>query len=119
MKLCACLLLLGSFAYAKDVVQVEVKATHAASREARDLRSLTEKGVMGAGSPNRTVEVYNLDAIINGDKVVLACDDDKGCQSPALGTYEGEMKRGHVKISFELPVTHKKVSHWYKIGGSW
>lgn len=112
-------LLCSTLALAKDAVQVEVKAVHAATHEARDFRAITEKGIMRAGSPGRSVEVYNLDAIINGDKVALACDDDRGCQAPALGTYEGEIKHGHVKVSFELPVTHKKVSHWYKIAGSW
>jgi hypothetical protein len=113
------LMLCSVIAMAKDSIQVDVKAVHAVTHEARDARAITERGIMGAGSPGRSVEVYNLDAVINGDKVVLACQDDRGCQAPALGTYEGELKRGHVKISFELPVTHKKVSHWYKIAGAW
>ena len=106
--------------FAKDTVQVEVKAVHTATHEARDNRAILEKGVLGAGAPTRNVEVFNLDAVINNDHVVLVCTDGKGCEAPALGTYPGELKRGgHVVLTFELPVTHKKVSHWYKIAGSW
>jgi hypothetical protein len=120
MKYLAVLLVLSAFAMAKDTVQVEVKAVHSATREARDTRAIMEKGIMGSGSPGRTVEVFNLDAIIGNEHVVLACDDDKGCEAPALGTYSGDMKRrGHMKLTFDLPVTHKSVSRWYKIAGSW
>jgi hypothetical protein len=40
---------------------------------------------MGAGSPGRQVESFNLDTVINGEHVLLACEDDKECEAPALG----------------------------------
>lgn len=120
MKIFLSVLILASFALAKDTVQVEVKATHAATHEARDTRAVMDRGILGPHVPGRDVEVFNLNAIINGEHVVLACDDDKGCEAPALGTCEGEMRRGgHVRVAFEVPVTHKKVARWYKIAGSW
>ena len=113
-------LLLSTLSFAKDVVQVEVKAVHAVTHEDRGNGSVIDKGILGAHVPTKDVEVYNLDAIINGEHTVLVCEDEKGCEAPALGTYEGEMKRrGFMKLSFNLPVTHKAVSHWHKIAGSW
>jgi hypothetical protein len=120
MKTILLLLSLSAFAAAKDTVQIEVKATHASTRADRGFRAITERGMMGAHSPGKDVEGFNLDTVINGEHVLLTCDDDKGCEAPALGTYGGEMKRrGHLKLTFDIPVTHKSVSRWYKISGSW
>ncbi len=121
MKQLLLFVLLGSsLCWAKDVVQVEIKATHVATRTARSHRDITERGIMGANSPGRSVEVYDLDCIINGEHVVLTCDDDQGCESPKLGTYEGEVRRrGHVRVKFTLPLTDKQVNRWYKVAGSW
>jgi hypothetical protein len=106
--------------YAKDNVQVQVSAIHAVTHEARDLRAITDRGLMGARTPGRQVESFNLDTVIDGEHVLLACEDEKGCEAPALGTYSGEVKRrGHVHLTFDLPLTHKKVTRWYKIGGAW
>jgi hypothetical protein len=120
MRIIVLLFALTSLAVAKDVVQVEVKATHSVTHEARDTRAIMDKGILGAGAPNRQVESFNLDTIINGEHVLLVCDDDKGCEAPALGTYSGEVKRrGHVHLTFAVPLTHKDVSRWYKVAGSW
>src|SRR5438309_7189383 len=83
-----------SLSFAKDVITVKVIATHSASREARDLRSTSDRVMLGANTPGRTVEVFNLDAIINGEHVLLACEDDKGCEAPAVDAeYQAEIKR--------------------------
>jgi hypothetical protein len=120
MRIAVLLFVLSAVALAKDMVQVEVKATHAVTHEARDARAITERGLMGAHAPGRQVESFNLDSVINGEHVLLVCEDDKGCEAPLLGTYSGELKRrGHVHLTFDLPLTHKKVSRWYKVAGSW
>jgi hypothetical protein len=112
-----CLLSLG---WAKDVKQVQVMATHSVTHDARDTRAIIDRGIMGAGSPGRQVESFNLDTVINGEHVLLACEDDKGCEAPALGTYSGDLnRRGHMHLTFDLPLTHKQVTRWYKIAGSW
>lgn len=120
MRLLIATLCLTALTFAKDLKPIKVIATHAVTHEARDFRAIMDKGLMGPSAPNRQVESYNLDTEIDGEKVVLACDDDKGCEAPALGTYEAEMKRrGHVHLTFDMPVTHKQVSRWYKVAGSW
>jgi hypothetical protein len=56
---------------------------------------------------------------LNGEHVLLVCDDPKGCEAPALGTYEAERKRGKwLHMAFPLPLS-KPVTRWYKIAGSW
>lgn len=120
MKHMTVVLLLCGIALGKDVLQVEVKATHSVIHEDQSTRAVLQKGLNGSTAPTKDVEVYNLDAVINGEHVVLACDDPKGCESPALGTYDGELKKGKwIKLTFSLPVTHKEVSRWYKMAGSW
>jgi hypothetical protein len=72
------------------------------------------------GTPTRQVESYNLDTVINGEHVLLACDDMKGCEAPALGSYDAEMrKKQYVKMTFTLPLSQKPVTRLYKIAGSW
>ena len=110
----------ATLAWSKDTVNVEVKATHAVTHEDQSNRAVLDKGIMGSNAPTRQIESFNLDAVINNERVLLVCDDPKGCESPALGTYKGEMKRSKwVKLTFDLPLTHKEVSRWYKIAGSW
>jgi hypothetical protein len=111
----------ASIALAKDTVQGEVKATHVATHEDQGTRSVLDKGILGAHAPSQQVEVFKLDTVINGDHVFLVCVDTKGCEQIAPGTYEGELKRGGkwIKVSFELPVTHKRVERWYRVTGSW
>jgi len=109
-----------ALAWSKDTVDIEVKATHAVTHEDRGTGAIVNKGLMGANTPTKQMESFNLDTVINGEHVLLACDDPKGCESPALGTYKGEMKRSKwIKLTFGLPLTHKEVSRWYKIAGSW
>lgn len=121
MRYLAVLLCVGCLSWAKDIKQVQVMATHAVTHEARDTRATIDKGIMGASAPNRQIEAFNLDTVIDGEHVLLACEDDKGCECPALGTYSGELKgRGrYIRLTFDMPVSHKQVSRWYKIAGSW
>lgn len=103
----------------KDAVEVEVKATHAVTRDDQSFQAVNMKVMNGSHSPTKQVEVYNLDTVINGEHVALTCDD-KMCESPALGTYTGEIERKKwIKLTFDLPVTHKQVSRKYTISGSW
>lgn len=114
------LLLLSSFAIARDVVQVEVKAVHQVTHEARDTHAIIDRALMGASATGRSVEVFNLDTIIKDERVILTCEDDKGCEAPTLGIHSAKVYgRGHMKLTFDLPVTHKEVSRWYKIAGAW
>lgn len=109
-----------SFGRSKDTIQVDVKAVHQVTHEARDTRAVIDKGILGANSPNRSMEVFDVQAIINSEHVVLVCQDDKGCEAPSVGIHPAEMKRrGYMKMTFDLPVTHREVSRWYKIAGSW
>jgi hypothetical protein len=120
MKIATILLLLTLSAFAKDLKQVEVTATHAVTHEDRGLRSTSDSVMLGAGRVRTMIESYNLDAIVDGEHVILACDDPKGCEAPALGKYEAELKRDKwLRMNFSLPVSHKQVSRWYKISGSW
>ena len=108
------------FAWPKDTLDVEVKATHPVTHDDQSSDARVHKALEGAHSVTRQLESFNLDTVINGEHVLLVCDDPKGCESPALGTYIGEMKRSKwIKLTFGLPVTHKEVTRWYKIAGSW
>jgi hypothetical protein len=114
------LVLLVAFAQAKDVLRVQVAAVHSVTHEDRGSRAIVDKAMLGAHAPTSQSESFNLDAIINGEHVVLACDDPKGCESVALGTYDGELKRNKwVKMTFALPMSQKQVTRWYKIAGRW
>ena len=92
MKL-AVVLLLATVAWSNRM-KVTVAATHAVTHEDRGGRAVMDKAIMGANAPTKQSESFNLDAIVNGQHVFLACDDPKGCEAPALGTYDGELKRG-------------------------
>jgi hypothetical protein len=114
------LVVTASVAWAKDTVDVEVKAIHSVTHEDQGRRSVLDKGIMGTHAPTRQVESFNLDTVIKGERVLLACDDPKGCEAPALGAYKGELRRSKwIKLTFGLPLAHKEVSRWYKIAGSW
>ena len=105
---------------AKDSLKVEVVAAHQVTHESQDNRSVLQAGILGSHAPRADSESFNLDAVINGEHVVLLCDDPKACEEVPAGTYPGEMKRNKwIRLSFTLPVTHKSVARWYKIGGSW
>ena len=119
-RLLIVILLFAGFAWAKDAIQVQVIATHAVTHEDRSSRAVLDKGIMGAHATTKQQESFNLDAVINGEHVILACDDPKGCEAPAPGTYEGEVKRGKwVHLRFPVPLSQKPVVRWYKIMGSW
>jgi hypothetical protein len=112
--------LLATFSWSKDVLQVQVMAVHSFTHDDQSTRAIVDKGIPGAHSTTKQTESFNLDAVINGEHVILACDDPKGCEAPALGTYDGERKRDKwVRVSFPLPLSHKQVTRWYKIAGSW
>jgi hypothetical protein len=120
MKTLAVVLVLTGFLWPKDVTQVQVVAVHQVTHDDQSARAMVDKGILGAHSTTRQLESFNLDSVINGEHVLLACDDPKGCEAPALGNYEGELKRSKwLRMSFEIPVSHKQVSRWYKIAGSW
>ena len=115
MRYLIALLCLLSPGWSKDVKQVQVMAVHSVTHEARDNRAIIDRGI-GANTPGRQVESFNLDTVINGEHVLLTCVDEKGCESPGLGTYSAEMKKaGHLRLTFDLPVTHQQVTRWYKI----
>jgi hypothetical protein len=39
----------------------------------------------------------------------------KGCEAPALGPYDAEMRKNKwVKMTFTLPLSQKTVARWYK-----
>jgi hypothetical protein len=103
--------------WAKDTVDVEVKATHAVTHNDQSVAS----ALRPRGLPTQQVESFNLDTVINGEHVFLTCAEvSKTCEAPALATYKGEMRHGKwIKLTFEMPVTHKEVSRSYKIAGSW
>lgn len=116
----AAILLLSSFAFAKDLTSVQVVAVHSVTHDDQSSRATMDKAFMGAHSTTNQVESFNLDTVINGEHVLLACDDPKGCEAPAIATYQGELKRDKwVHVTFTLPVSHKEVTRWYRIAGSW
>ena len=112
--------LLVTSLWAKDIIPVRVVATHVVTHEDQSARAIVDKGILGPHVPTRQVESFNLDAIIKDEHVLLACDDPKGCESPALATYDGEMKRGKwIRLTFPMPLSGKSVRRWYRIAGSW
>lgn len=114
------LLFIPSLVCAKDMVQVQVVATHSVTHEAQDNQAIFEHAILGVGRIQRQVESFNLDTVINGEHVRLTCDDPKGCESVAPGTYAGELWRGKkVRVISSLPLSAKEVKRWYKISGSW
>ena len=121
MKSMFVIVLLAGLAAAKDTKRVEVVLTHAVTHEAMDREAKIHKFFSGDSSPTRQVESFNLDAIIDGEHVVLTCFDDNACEAPAKGTYDAEMKGRNtfLKLTFELPVSHRKVTRAYKIAGTW
>ena len=60
-------------------------ASHSAMHDARDTRAIIDRGIMGAGSPGRQVESFNLDTVIDGEHVLLSCEDDKGYTANTVG----------------------------------
>lgn len=113
-------LLVALSVQAKDVLKVDVIAVHSVTHNDQDVRAMLTKGILGAHAPSSQSESFNLDAVINGEHVILVCEDPKGCEAPALSTYDAEIKRQKfVKMSFPIPPSQKQVSRWYKIAGSW
>lgn len=120
MKAATLLLFMASIAAAAERIDVKVVAVHAVTHEDNGSRAMMDKAILGSHAPNRQKESYNLDAIVGTDHVVLACDDPAGCESPALGTYSGEVRRSKwIKLTFPVPLAKKPVSRWYRVAGSW
>jgi hypothetical protein len=119
-SLAAALLLFPAIALASNIVDVKVVAVHSVTHDDQSSRATMDKAMLGSHSTTRQVESFNLDTVINGQHVILSCDDYKGCESPSPGTYSAEMKREKfVRLTFTLPVSHKEVSRWYRIAGAW
>jgi hypothetical protein len=121
MKLLLVFLALSLSALAKDAVTVEVKAAHAVTHEDQSATAMVRKGLEGSHGVTRHLESFNLDTVINGERVLLACDDPKGCEAPAPGNYDGELVRKGkwVKLTFAVPLRDKSVTRWYRVAGSW
>jgi hypothetical protein len=120
MKTMIVVLLFAALAFGKDSLRVEVIAVHSVTHEDRGGRAALDKAILGAHAPTTQRESFNIDAKVNGENVLLACDDPKGCESPAVGTYDGEIKRGKwLKLTFPMPLSGKSVTRWYRIAGSW
>ena len=67
-----------ALAWSKDTVEVKIKATHAVTHEDRSTSAVISKGLMGATVPTKQVESFNLDTVINSERVLLVCDDPRG-----------------------------------------
>ena len=120
MRLLAAGLVLVSTISAAENIQVEVKAVHAVTHTDNSASAIADKSLFGAHAIDRQQESFNLDAIVKGEHVVLACEDSKGCESPAIGTYSAEFKRGKfIHMTFPVPLSAKKVTRWYRVAGSW
>ena len=91
--------LLAAAVWAKDTLQVQAVSTHSVTHDDQGQRAVLDKGILGAHSVTRQVESFNLDAVINGEHVLLVCDDPKGCEAPAVGTYEGERMRSALVLT--------------------
>ena len=115
------ILLLVGASTAKDILTVEVKAVHAVTHDDQSATATVRKALEGAHGTTRQLESFNLDTIINGEQVLLACSDPKGCEAPELGTHDGELVRHGkwVKVTFDLPLSRKTVTRWYRVAGHW
>ena len=113
-------LICSALAWSKDILKVQVVAIHSVTHDDQGQRAVIDKGLLGANSVTRQRESFNLDAVINGEHVLLACDDPRGCEAPATGTYDAERKRSKwVRLTFPVPLSEKPITRWYKIAGSW
>lgn len=116
----AALLFFPAALLAKNTVQVEIVAVHSATHNDTSGRATFEKAFNGAHSIDRQTEVFNLDGVIEGQHVVLACEDSKGCESPAIGTYKADIRGSKfVHMTFPVPLSEKPVTRWYRIAGTW
>lgn len=114
------IVLVSALTWSKDMLKVQVVATHSITHDDHGPRAVLDKGILGAHSVTRQVESFNLDAVINGEHVLLVCDDPKGCEAPPAGTYTGERKRSKwIHLTFPVPLAEKPVTRWYKVAGSW
>ena len=103
---------------AKDVVQVEVITAVVATHNDRGFGATMLKGI-DPHSITGQVESYNLQTVINGERVTLACIENR-CESLKPGIYQGENHGGrYVRIRFPLPLRDKMVTRSYKVIGSW
>lgn len=98
-------------------VQVVDNQTEVQSEDRR-----TNGGLIGALSGRRTLtDSVSVQAVINEEHAKLDCfEHRKGCSTIGPGVYDAEMDdKGGVWISYEMPLTHKKVTNHYVVRGSW
>jgi hypothetical protein len=76
-------LLIAGLTWSKDITKVQIEAVHSVTHKDQGTRATLDKGLLGAHSTTKQVESFNLDAVISGEHVSLACDDPKGCRSPS------------------------------------
>ena len=114
--------------FAKDEITIDVRASHAVTmNEHTAVGTLFASSSQPEGSSGRQIQSYNLDAIINGEHVVLACKQlSKGfasvspCVEIPPGKYSGTLNRGKfVVLRFSEPLTHKDKTQNYEVQGSW
>ena len=66
------------------------------------------------------VNVFTLNAVIQGDHAKMTCNEGhKGCSPLGAGDYKGELKGNNIWITFAMPVSHKVNREHWKIVGSW
>jgi hypothetical protein len=123
-RLALTLLLVSSFAVAKDTVSVEVKESVSVTMTHHDAIST----LFNKQQDQRQVQSFDLKAIINGQHVVLACDamshagSQSACDSIAPGTYSGELRGRDGKfltLHYTAPLTGKERKQNYAVQGSW
>jgi hypothetical protein len=114
------LLLLASVCQAKQNVQVEVVASHAVTHDDQGDLNQILKALSGPAATVSMADVFNLDAIINGEHVTLLCRDKKGCENLQPAKYDGVVfGPTSMDLKFDLPSSHKAVKRHYQISRSW
>ena len=125
----AVIVLLSIVGWAKvtSPVTVEIVASDSAAQaESRyqpsTLKCNNDGCTGGVGHSYAVVEnTVHARAIINGEKVLLACGERrrKSCYVLPQGTYSGEIKGRSVWITSTLPATHENVKRRFDITGGW
>jgi hypothetical protein len=103
----------------KRQVSVEVVDTSNVT-QSQDVRQ--NHGLAGALMGRQTLtDAASMNAVIDGEHAKLDCfEHRKGCTTMGPGTYDGEMDtHGSIWITYEMPLTHKRVRNHYVVRGSW
>lgn len=129
MKPLAVVLILSAAMWAKSGSEVSVQIVSSDSSPETQKRyqpstlQCNNDGCTGAAGHSYAVvqEEVHAAAIINGDKVLLACGERrrKSCYVLPAGTYTGELKGKSVWITSTLPATHESVRRRFDIIGGW